>query len=120
MASLAALMLLFPNNALAALWRLNPEARVALSSMGPLGVALMALVAMACALSAIGLATLARWGRSLAIGVLTINLLGDLSSAFIRQDPRTLIGIPIGGAMIFYLLSRRIRNAFAPEQSMAE
>ena len=113
MASLAALMLLFPNGAQAELWRLNPEARVALTSMGPLGVALMVVVALACALSAVGLSKLAPWGRFLAIGVLTINLFGDLSSALIRQDPRTLIGLPIGGAMIFYLFSKRVRNSFA-------
>lgn len=95
------------------LWRLNPEARIALSSMGPLGVALMAVVAAACALSAIGLAKLAQWGRLLAIGVLTVNLIGDLSSALIRHDLRTLIGLPIGGAMLFYLFSKDIRSLFA-------
>ena len=73
----------------------------------------MTIVATACALSAIGLAKLAQWGRVLAISVLTINLFGDLSSALIRHDPRTLIGLPIGGAMIFYLFSKGIRRLFA-------
>jgi hypothetical protein len=113
MALLAALMLLFPGSALESLWRVNPAAGVALKTMGPVGIALMIVVSAACTLSAIGLARLAQWGRLLAVGVLTINLVGDLSSALIRQDPRTLIGLPIGGAMILYLFSKRVRNSFA-------
>ena len=32
------------------------------------------------------------------------NLLGDLANAVIRRDPRTLIGIPIAGVLLWYLL----------------
>jgi len=52
------------------------------------------------------LATRARWGVSLALGILAVNLVGDLLNAFLRHDLRTLIGLPIGGAMIAYLLMR--------------
>ena len=38
------------------------------------------------------------WNRYLAA-----NLVGDLTNAFVRHDLRTLIGVPIAGAMIFYL-----------------
>jgi hypothetical protein len=38
---------------------------------------------------------------------------GDLLNAFLRGDWRTLIGLPIGAAMLTYLLSRRIRGWFA-------
>jgi hypothetical protein len=114
MALLAALTLVFPGSALDSLWRFNPEARVAFRGMGPLAIALMAVVSTACAVAAIGLAKLAPWGRALAIGVLTINLLGEASAALIRHDRRTLIGLPIGGAMIVYLLSKPARNSFGP------
>lgn len=67
----------------------------------------MAVVGVACGLSAIGLARNAEWGRRLAIGVLTVNLIGDSLNALLRHDPRTLIGLPIGGLMIWYLLTRR-------------
>jgi hypothetical protein len=30
----------------------------------------------------------------------------------VQRDPRTLIGIPIGGAIIYYLLSSRTRAQF--------
>ena len=67
----------------------------------------MAMVGAACGLAAVGLAKNAEWGRRLAIGVLTVNLIGDSLNAVLRHDPRTLIGLPIGGLMIWYLISRR-------------
>ena len=33
--------------------------------------------------------------------VLAINLLGDLFGAILRHDARTLIGLPIAGAMLY-------------------
>jgi hypothetical protein len=32
-----------------------------------------------------------------------VNLTGDTINAFVRRDPRTLIGWPIAGLMIWYL-----------------
>jgi len=46
-------------------------------------------------------------GTLLAIGVLTVNLVGDSLNALLQHDPRTLIGLPIGGLMIFYLVKKR-------------
>jgi uncharacterized membrane protein (UPF0136 family) len=67
----------------------------------------MAVVGAACGFAAAGLARNAEWGRRLAIGVLTVNLVGDLLNALFRHDPRTLIGLPIGGLMIFYLVKKQ-------------
>jgi hypothetical protein len=69
-------------------------------------------VAIACALAAIGLWIRARWGHRLAVTILAVNLLGDLFNALVLGDLRTLIGIPVGGAMIFYLMSARTRAQF--------
>jgi hypothetical protein len=100
--------LLFPGSFLESIWRLKPEARVEFLQIGRgLSIALMLIVAGACASSAIGLARNAEWGRRLALAVLIINLIGDSLNALFRHDPRTLIGIPIGALMICYLLRRR-------------
>ena len=96
-------LLLFPGGVLDSFWRLNPEAHAAFQRMGRLSILLMAVVGVACASAAIGLARNARWGRWLAILILALNLVGDLTGVFVRQDLRTLIGVPIAGAMIFYL-----------------
>ncbi|HEY2293970.1 MAG TPA: hypothetical protein VGM86_24985 [Thermoanaerobaculia bacterium] len=106
MSGLTCVLLLFPGSALEAVWRLNPQAREGLRRMGPWAIILMAAVCAACALAARGLWMRAPWGRWLALGILTVNLIGDLGSAVVRGDPRTLIGLPIGGALIVYLLRR--------------
>jgi len=112
MAFLAFLGLLPSGGFLEPIWRLNPDAHRALAELGAWGVLLMASVAIACALAAIGLSIQAQWGRRLAVAILAINVLGDVMNAVTRGELRTLIGIPIGGAMIFYLLRARTRAQF--------
>jgi len=107
MCALTFLALAFPDGIFAIVWRLKPEARADFALMGDYAFLLMAVVGLACALAGIGLTRRARWGRLLAIAVLSVNLLGDLLTALIRREYRTLIGLPIGAAMIIYLLRTR-------------
>lgn len=107
--------LLFPRGILEPMWRLNPDAHTALQSLGQWSILLMLIVGAACASAAIGLAKRACWGRQFAIAVLAVNLLGDFINAIARYDLRTLVGLPIGGALIFYLMSKRVRKFFAAE-----
>jgi hypothetical protein len=99
------LALTFPGSFLESIWRFKPEAPVQFQEIGRgVSIALMATVGVACGLSAIGLARNAQWGRRLAIAVLVVNLIGDSLNALLRHDPKTLIGLPIGGLMIWYLV----------------
>jgi uncharacterized membrane protein (DUF2068 family) len=109
MCALTISLLLFPGSALDSLWRLNPNAHAAFQSLGRMSILLMLIVGVACAFSAIGLARGARWGRWLALIILAVNLIGDLANAMARHDLRTLISLPIGGAMIAYLMRRQER-----------
>jgi hypothetical protein len=104
---LTIIALLFPGGTLEPIWRLNPDAHIEFQKIGRVSILLMFVVGSACASAAIGLATRARWGRQLALGILIANLIGDLLNAFVRHDLRILIGLPIGGAMIAYLLIAR-------------
>jgi hypothetical protein len=113
MCVLTILGLLFPRSVLEPMWRLNPDAHAAFQSLGLTSILLMTAVGTACASAAIGLARHKRWGWWLAIGVLAVNLLGDAINAIALHDWRTLIGIPIGGALILYLISKRVRDFFA-------
>ena len=101
------LALAFPGGLLEAIWRLKPEARLEFQKLGSASMALMAVVGAACGLAAVGLAKNAEWGRRLAIGVLTVNLVGDSLNALLRHDAKTLIGLPIGGLMILYLVKEK-------------
>jgi hypothetical protein len=112
MSALTALALSFPGTWSEQLWRLNPAARTGFEALGNWAVPLMLLVAAACAGAAVGLWWGKLWGYRLALTVLSVNLMGDIFNALVRGDRRTLIGLPIGGAMIGYLLSRRIRERF--------
>jgi hypothetical protein len=99
------LALVFPGSDLESIWRLKPEAQSQFQAIGrSASVVLMAIVAAACGFAAVGLAKNADWGRRLAIGVLTINLIGDSLNALFTRDAKTLIGLPIGGLMIFFLV----------------
>lgn len=112
MASLAAMALMTPGDLWAPLWQLNPQARDALYPLGIWAVLLMVGVAAACGLAATGLWIRASWGRGLAVGVLGVNLIGDVANAVVRGDSRSLIGIPIAGALIAFLLSASVRRQF--------
>jgi hypothetical protein len=107
MCSLTVVLLLFPGTALDLLWRLNPEARLAFQSFGELAIELMFVVGAGCAIAAIGLWRSAVWGIRTALVILSLNIIGDLFNALVRHDYRALIGLPIGGAMIFYLARYR-------------
>ena len=112
MSGLAAVMLLFPGSALEPLWRLNPRAHEGFAVLGLWAVLLMTAVCVACARAALGLQRRKRWGYWTSLAVLSINLAGDMTNALVAHDWRTLIGLPIGGAMVVYLLTKR--SAFAP------
>ena len=101
------LALAFPGGFLEPIWRLRPDARAEFQKLGSWSIALMATVGTACAVASLGLARQAEWGRRLAIGILTVNLIGDTLNAFLRDDLRTLIGLPVGGLMIWYLMKKR-------------
>ncbi len=97
--------LLFAGGVFDQVWWLNPDAHAEFLRIGRFwSVLLMITVGTACGGAAFGLARSAEWGRRLAIAILSVNLIGDSINALVRQDSRTLIGLPIGGAMIFYLL----------------
>jgi hypothetical protein len=75
--------------------------------MGYVAVALMLIVGAGCAFAAIGLWCGSRWGIGLASIILSFNIIGDLFNALVRHDYRALIGLPIAGAMIVYLIRSR-------------
>jgi hypothetical protein len=104
MCALTLVLLLFPGSALDSLWRLNPAARLAFQSLGTWSFVLMLMVGTACLFAAIGLWRGSLWGTRLALTILSVNIVGDLINAFLRRDYRALIGLPVGAAMIFYLV----------------
>lgn len=104
MSGATAVMLATPCGPLEPVWRLRPSAREELAPLGGWGVLLMATVSLACIGAALGLWTGRRVGYRLAVALLVTNLVGDLGNALARGDPRTLIGVPIAGVLLWYLV----------------
>lgn len=104
MCLLTIVLLIFPGTKLDSLWHLNPDAHVAFQSIGRWPILLMAVIGIGCALAAVGLWRRTLWGVKLAMTILLINMIGDLLNVIVRHDYRALIGLPIAGAMIFYLV----------------
>ena len=70
----------------------------------------MVTIGTACAVAAIGLWQGTLWSVRTALVILSLNILGDMTGALVRHDYRALIGLPIGGAMIFYLVRSNARS----------
>ena len=110
MCLLTVVLLVFPGTKLDSLWNLNPDARVAFQSLGTWSILLMLGVGTGCALAAIGLWYGTFWGIRLGLAILIVNVIGDLINVVARHDYRSLIGLPVAGAMIFYLARSMTRR----------
>ena len=75
---ISALSLLFPDNFLKEMWRLNPRALIAFNKIGVWAIVLLLSVCVACASTSFGLWRGKLWGYRLAISMLIVNLIGDI------------------------------------------
>ena len=109
----SSIALAWPAGPLDPIWKLNPRARAAFETIGAWSIALMIVVCTTCTMAALGVWRGARWGRFLAIGVLSINLIGDVINV-ILGDTRAAIGVPVAGLLLAYLArARSVRQFFA-------
>ena len=110
---LSAVSLIFPGSLLEPIWRLNPHARAGFSRIGAWAIVLMICVCIACCFTAVGLWRRRSWGYWLAVVMLVVNLGGDVVNVIIGTEPRALIGIPIAGMILAYLLRKQTRYHFS-------
>lgn len=109
---ISAVSLTFPGSFLEPIWSLNPNARAGFTRIGSAAIVLMIAVCIACTFTAIGLWRGRRWGYWLAVLMLVVNLCGDVVNVITGTEPRAVIGIPIAGVIIAYLLRKRTRDHF--------
>jgi uncharacterized membrane protein (DUF2068 family) len=109
---ISAVSLTFPGSFLEPIWRLNPNARAGFARMGSAAIVLMIAVCIACVFTTIGLWLGRRWGYWLAVVMLVMNLCGDVINVVTGTEPRAIIGIPIAGVILAYLLRKRTRYHF--------
>ena len=104
----ASISLLRPNSFLQSMWRLNPRAHENLSSLGLWAVALLSSVSLLCAGAAIGLWQESRWGYRIAIGLMMVQLIGNLTNVVLGTEPRAIVGVPIAAGILIYLIHKRL------------
>ena len=111
----AAVSLLFPNSFLKPIWRLNPRAQVGFEGIGWWAIVLLLAVCVSCLVAALGMWRGARWGQRVAVALIAINLIGDVINTLLGTEPRAIIGVPIASAILWYLVSKRVRYFFRNE-----
>ena len=109
---LSAISLLTPGGALEPMWRLNPHARESFSRMGTWAPLLLGVVCLACVACAYGFFAGKRWGYQLGVGGLLVNLVGDVVNAALGIEPRAVVGVPVVALILWYLVSRQVRDFF--------
>ncbi len=94
------------------MWKLNPRAHEQFLSMGYWATVVLGPVCLACAASAYGFFKGRRWGYWMGIGLLLVNLTGDLINAGLGIERRALVGVPIVVLLLIYLRSARVKAFF--------
>lgn len=112
MSGLAIASLLSPGGWLDPLWRLNPEARAAFAAIGGWAYVVLGAICLACLATTAGLLKRRFWGYCLALAMLAANLKGDVATAVVRREAKTLIGVPIAGLLLVYLGRPAVRALF--------
>lgn len=110
---LSAVLLVNPGSPLEFIWRMNPRAHEGFLHMGIWAPLLMAAVCIACAASAYGFFAGRQWGLRLGVGLLLVNLVGDVANAALGIELRALVGVPVVALLIWYLTTRKVKAFFS-------
>jgi hypothetical protein len=112
-AFLAGTMLVWRGTTLDRLWLINPRAYRELAPHGKaVGIPFL-LLGVGLAVAGTGWFKGRLWGWRLTVGIIAVQVLGDLVNAFLGDLVRGGIGFMIAGALLIYLLRPAVRGAFA-------
>ena len=108
----AAATLAWPGTAIDAAWQVNPDGHEGLRSLGAGAIVGMTALSATAAFAAYGVLTLHRWAWWLVVAGIGINATSDLLTAIVTGKPATLIGVPIAGAILWWLTRPVVRARF--------
>jgi hypothetical protein len=112
MATLAATTLLRPGTMLDRAWVLNRPGHDQLASVGRwIGIPFL-IFAVVLFLAGLGWFKRRRWGWLLGVGVIAVNLIGDLIHFIAGDWLRSTVGVVIAGALLVYITRPRLRVYF--------
>lgn len=111
-AAFAAASIVWPHGLLAAMWAAKASAYATLRHMKAVAGPALVVVAVALGASALGWSRRRGWAWGVAVGVLALNLAGDLATAVLARQWAQLAGGVVEGALLVWLLSRPVRSQF--------
>ena len=112
-ATFAATTLLWPGTPLDRAWRLNPTAYRQIAPLKSAFGIMFLLLAAALISAGIGWFRRRLWGWRVTLLIFATQLLGDAVNCIRGDWLRGVTGVVIAGALLLFLLRRRIRVAFA-------
>jgi hypothetical protein len=117
MAALAGTTLLWRGTSLDRIWALNPTAYAELAPLGRIVGAAFLFLSAALGAAAVGWFLRRPWGWRLAVAIIAIQVIGDLTNLLRGDFVRGPIGVLIAGALLLYLLSQDVKGRFRHGQS---
>jgi hypothetical protein len=112
MALLAGVTLGWKGTSLDRIWALNPRAYNTLAPFGKtVGIPFL-LLAVTLAVASVGWFKRCLWAWRLTVGIVVMQILGDLVNVFLGHNFEDLLGAAIAGALLFYLVRGPMRRAF--------
>ena len=114
MAAFAGTTLVFPGTILDRVWGLNPTAHRQLAAVGRIAGMLFLLLSVSMAVAGTGWLRRRYWGWCLAVLIIATQVLGDLVNLLRGGFVRGGIGFAIGGALLLYVLSVKVKLVFEP------
>jgi hypothetical protein len=113
MSSLAATTLLWRGTSLDRIWSLNPTAYRQIAPLGRIAGGLFLLLGLALAAAGIGWFRRRLWGWRLAVAIIAIQIVGDVTNCIRGDWLHGGIGVVVAGALWLFLLRPAVKRAFA-------
>ncbi|HEY2823579.1 MAG TPA: hypothetical protein VGJ06_21215 [Candidatus Acidoferrum sp.] len=112
-ATVAGVTLAWPGTNIDRIWDLNPRAYKELAPFGRMVGIPFLLLGATLGVGCLGWLQRRVWGWWLAVIVIGVQVLGDVFNIFLGRISDGAVGVAIAGALFLYLLSPRVRSAFA-------
>ena len=112
MAFLAAITLTWRGTVLHRVWAINPAGYKQLAPFGGKAGILFATLGVTLAAACIGWLKKLLWAWRLAIALIAAQVVGSIVNILLGRIPEGAIGITASGALLFYLLRKRVRAVF--------